>query len=67
MPCYCGDTQCRSCGPAQGNRYCEVCCEWQDDFDAPGSMHNEEECSAIAKVWAEEEAKIDYSFLNEEE
>lgn len=31
MPCMCGDTQCPSCGPAQGNWKCPICGNWQDD------------------------------------
>ena len=30
-PCLCGDTQCPSCGPAQGNVRCPVCGEWSED------------------------------------
>ena len=30
-PCMCGDTQCPSCGPAQGNSRCPVCRAWLDD------------------------------------
>lgn len=29
--CYCGDTRCRSCGPAQGNNRCEGCGRWDDE------------------------------------
>ncbi len=31
MACMCGDTQCPSCGPAQGNSRCIVCGAWADD------------------------------------
>ena len=31
MSCLCGDTQCWSCGPAQGNEKCSACGEWSDD------------------------------------
>jgi len=31
MPCLCGDTQCGSCGPAQGNWKCPICGNWADD------------------------------------
>lgn len=31
MPCMCGDLQCPSCGPAQGNFKCPVCGAWADD------------------------------------
>jgi len=27
----CGDTQCPSCGPAQGNYKCPICGAWADD------------------------------------
>jgi hypothetical protein len=27
----CGDTQCPSCGPAQGNYRCPICRAWADD------------------------------------
>lgn len=30
-PCMCGDTQCPSCGPAQGNWRCPICGAWADD------------------------------------
>lgn len=30
-PCLCGDTQCPSCGPAQGNSQCPICRAWADD------------------------------------
>lgn len=31
MACMCGDTCCRSCGPAQGNNRCEACGAWEAD------------------------------------
>lgn len=31
MACMCGDTQCSSCGPAQGNTRCPICRKWADD------------------------------------
>lgn len=31
MPCMCGDIQCSSCGPAQGNYRCPVCGIWADE------------------------------------
>ena len=31
MPCMCGDSQCWSCGPAQGNFRCVICGEWADN------------------------------------
>ena len=30
MPCMCGDLQCGSCGPAQGNWRCPLCHAWAD-------------------------------------
>ena len=30
-PCMCGDIQCSSCGPAQGNFRCPICRVWADD------------------------------------
>lgn len=30
-PCLCGDTQCSSCGPAQGNYRCTNCGKWTED------------------------------------
>ena len=30
-PCFCGDTHCWSCGPAQGNWKCPICRAWADD------------------------------------
>ncbi len=31
MTCMCGDIQCPSCGPAQGNYRCPICRAWADD------------------------------------
>lgn len=31
MACMCGDIQCWSCGPAQGNWRCPICRAWADD------------------------------------
>lgn len=45
MPCMCGDTYCRSCGPAQGNSHCEVCGKWTED----GGCVNPAECEAKGK------------------
>lgn len=30
-PCLCGDIQCPTCGPAQGNFKCPICHTWVDD------------------------------------
>ena len=32
-PCMCGDLQCYSCGPAQGNDYCPYCGIWSMDVE----------------------------------
>lgn len=39
MACMCGDYQCPSCGPAQGNWKCEICNTWVDT----GCQHIDEE------------------------
>lgn len=31
MACMCGDSQCPSCGPDQGNFRCIICRTWADD------------------------------------
>ena len=31
MACMCGDLQCWSCGPAQGNVRCPLCRAWVDE------------------------------------
>ncbi len=31
MSCLCGDLQCYSCGPAQGNYRCPACNVWADE------------------------------------
>lgn len=43
MACMCGDTQCWSCGPAQGNWQCPICRAWADD----GCDHIDEETGTI--------------------
>ncbi len=45
MPCMCGDTHCRSCGPAQGNNRCEACGKWDDD----GGCEDPEACKKRLK------------------
>ena len=45
-PCMCGDTQCPSCGPAQGNSKCPVCGAWADD----GCECTEEQISAALEA-----------------
>lgn len=51
MPCMCGDTHCRSCGPAQGNNRCEVCGAWDDD----GGCSDPEACKKRIKEIQESE------------
>lgn len=57
MPCMCGDIQCSSCGPAQGNWRCPICRAWADDgcehIDDDGNSIREEfhqQVEAIAKA-----------------
>ena len=63
MPCMCGDTQCPSCGPAQGNWKCPICGAWQDigceHFDTEGYPETPEieiQLAAIAKAENEADA-----------
>ena len=48
-PCMCGDTQCPSCGPAQGNSRCPACRTWADD----GCECSDEMIEAAGKAQAE--------------
>lgn len=43
MTCYCGDTHCWSCGPAQGNTRCPICRAWADD----GCEHTDPETGVL--------------------
>lgn len=54
MPCMCGDFCCNSCGPAQGNRRCYVCGEWESD----GGCAEPEKCKAEEAKLAAEEREI---------
>lgn len=58
-PCMCGDTQCPSCGPAQGNWRCPICRTWADDgcehIGEDGNLLDEYEPEA--RRLAEEEYK----------
>lgn len=54
MPCMCGDTHCRSCGPAQGNNRCEACGEWDDD----GGCKDPEACKKRLKEIEAEYARL---------
>lgn len=72
MPCMCGDVQCPSCGPAQGNWRCPICRAWADDgcehVDDDGGSIREEfhpQVEAIAKAeieaiekWLKEECAL---------
>ncbi len=46
MSCMCGDIQCPSCGPAQGNSQCPICNAWMDDC----CEHYEEYCETCHVV-----------------
>lgn len=48
--CMCGDTYCRSCGPAQGNVRCPICGVWSFD----GGCENPAECEAEMRKWESE-------------
>lgn len=61
MPCMCGDIQCSSCGPAQGNWRCPICraladsgCEHVDE--GGNSIRSEFRVLVEAIVKAEMEA-----------
>jgi len=54
MPCMCGDTHCRSCGPAQGNNCCEACGAWDDD----GGCKDPEACKKRLKEIEAEYARL---------
>jgi len=51
MPCMCGDTQCPSCGPAQGNSRCSICGKWADD----GCEHRDEDGNTLPAFQAQAE------------
>ena len=54
MPCMCGDTQCPSCGPAQGNWKCPICGNWADDgcehFGEDGKPTSPEVTAALIRI-----------------
>jgi hypothetical protein len=52
-PCMCGDTQCSSCGPAQGNSKCLACGRWADD----GSCADPDACAKKCQEIAEAEER----------
>lgn len=66
-PCMCGDIQCPSCGPAQGNWQCPICRAWADDgcehIDENGNLLAEYESEAHRR--AEEEACAESAFAEE--
>lgn len=43
-PCLCGDLECGSCGPAQGNTRCPICKKWVSE----GGCDDPERCDMIA-------------------
>lgn len=70
----CGDTQCPSCGPAQGNWRCPICRVWADSgcehLDEYGALHPEFEKRALEiteeEMRAEEEmARIERQLASE--
>ena len=70
-PCMCGDTQCPSCGPAQGNFRCPICRVWADDGcehigeDDQIVPEHKTEADRIAAAEAEADAKYAEEFNNE--
>lgn len=71
MPCMCGDLQCWSCGPAQGNWKCPVCNEWADNGcdhigeDGDLKPEFEEQVAELHRLEREAEDKM-YKELEEE-
>ena len=58
-PCMCGDLECWSCGPAQGNFHCPVCGKWATS----GCEHLVEETGELKpefRAQAEENARLEY-------
>lgn len=53
--CMCGDTHCRSCGPAQGNNKCYACGIWDDD----GGCQTPVECAEKLAKFDKEQAELD--------
>lgn len=54
MTCLCGDTECPSCGPAQGNWKCPICRRWA----TAGCDHVTEDGSAIRPEFQAEADRI---------
>lgn len=73
MSCFCGDTHCPSCGPAQGNTQCVICHAWADDgcdhIDENGDVKPEfVEAAERARVeeearWAPDPSEQDHAFV----
>lgn len=65
--CMCGDTQCWSCGPAQGNYRCPVCNEWADN----GCEHIDEATGEIKpellKEAEERFTECEFEFIHEDD
>jgi len=65
-PCMCGDTQCPSCGPAQGNWKCPICNEWADNgcehIGEDGNLLPEFEAEARRIAEAEYKAEQAYAY-----
>mgnify|MGYP001583874285 CR=1 FL=1 len=55
MPCLCGDTRCRFCGPRQGNNYCSVCGLWDDE----GGCIDPDACLAILRAEDDRMGKLE--------
>lgn len=62
MACLCGDIQCPSCGPAQGNFRC-FCGEWFDN----GCEHLDEDGTVKPEFEAEAAAYAERERLSEEQ
>ena len=63
--CLCGDTQCPSCGPAQGNWRCPICRAWADG----GCIHISQRTGKMKKKCLPEvtkRAKIELSEMMEQ-
>ena len=63
MACMCGDTHCRSCGPAQGNNRCSVCGNCDDD----GGCSNPVICAAKEVEQQKMEDAIAQSIVDEQD
>ena len=64
MPCMCGDIQCWSCGPAQGNWRCPICRAWADsgcDHISNRTGQLKRRYQKQAEEMAKQEAQADYA------